>query len=226
MIRFLPALVLGALASAPASAQETVDIGLIKNKDVAVVQKLLYPKDGATELGVAVGWMPFDRFTTTPMASLRYAKFFSEEWGFEVDVSGGWSLKNATYKELESPAYGIQPDAYRYLTGLAADVQWSPIYAKTNWRGQRVLHHDVYALAGVAATVEQAMMPDGDVAFSPGATVGVGMRFYLKSGDAIRVQLRDDLLIQRRAKTEDVQSAFFKQNVALTVGWSFMKRKG
>lgn len=215
---------LAALAAAPATAlaQETLDVGVLKNSDQAVVQKLLYPKSGALELGGAVGWMPFDTYTTTPMVAVRGVKHLSEELGAEIELSGGYSLKNHNYKLLETPAYGIQPDAYRFLGGFMADVQWSPVYAKLNWMGKNVVHHDIYGLAGLGGALEQAMMPDGTMTFSPGGGVGVGMRFFLGDGNIIRVQLRDDLLAQKRAKTEDW---FLKQNVSLSVGFSKLKAK-
>ena len=36
----------------------------------------------------------------------------------------------------------------------------------------------------------------------------------------MRVQLRDDLLIQKRVKTADTQGTFLKQNVTLLIGVS------
>ncbi len=225
-MRRLPSLLAAAalVASPAAFAQETLDVGVLKDSDISVVQKLLYPKEGALELGAAVGWMPFDTYTTTPMASFRAAKHFSEYLGVEGELSGGYSLKSFAYKQLEGPAYGIQPDAYRFLGGAMVDVQWSPIYAKLNWQGNKVVHHDIYGLAGVGAAIEQAMMPDGTIAVAPQVGLGLGMRFFLKSGDALRVQVRDDLLVQFREKTQDTQGWFLKQNVSLTVGYSKMKR--
>lgn len=221
---FPPALALAAIAAAPLTtfAQETLDVGVLKNSDQAVVQNLLYPKEGSLELGAAVGWMPFDTYTTTPVLALRGVKHLSEELGAEIELSGGYSLKNHNYKLLETPAYGIQPDAYRFLGGVMADIQWSPVYAKLNWMGKKVVHHDIYGLAGLGGSLEQAMMPDGTTTFSPGAGLGVGMRFFLGNGSLIRVQLRDDLLAQKRAKTEDW---FLKQNVSLSVGFSKLKAK-
>jgi len=210
----------GLVAPDIASAQETLDVGVLKNSDQAIVQKLLYPKAGAMEIGGALGWMPFDTYTTTPMLAVRGVKHLSEELGAEIELSGGYSLKNHNYRLLETPAYGIQPDAYRFLAGLMADVQWSPVYAKMNWMGKNVIHHDVYGIAGLGGALEQAMMPDGSTTFSPGAGLGVGMRFFLGEGRVIRVQLRDDFLAQNRVKTEDW---FLKQNVSLTVGFSKLK---
>lgn len=219
------ALAAGALAPATALAQETLDVGVLKDSDISVVQKLLYPKEGATEIGGAIGWMPFDSYTTTPVASFRYAKHFSETWAGEVDLSGGYSLKNYAYRQLESPAYGIQPDAYRYLAGLMVDAQWSPVYAKMNWMGSNVLHHDIYLLGGLGGALEQAMMPDGSLTFAPGIGLGCGFRVFNKKGNVWRIQVRDDILAERRVKTADSQAWFMKQNVALTVGYSALKKK-
>lgn len=199
-------------------------MGVLKDTDVSVVQKLLYPKEGSLEYGFAAGWMPFDPYTTTPMGSVRVAKHFSEYLGVEVDLSGGYGLPSATYNQLGSEAYGIRPDAYRYLASMVADVQWSPIYAKLNWRGQKVIHHDIYGLAGIGGTLEQALMPDATMAMSPAVSFGAGMRFFLANGNALRVQVRDDLNLQFREKTQEAQGWFLKQNVSLTVGYSLMKR--
>jgi hypothetical protein len=52
------------------------------------------------------------------------------------------------------------------------------------------------------------------------------MRFFLNQNSALRVQIRDDLLIQKRVKTADTQGTFLKQNVLLTVGYSRLSKKG
>lgn len=217
----------GLALSAPAVAQDSpLDLGVLKQSDVKVVQKLLYGKEGRFEFGADLGWIPFDSYTTTPVVGVYGLKHFSEELGVEVAAHGGYSLENFTYKQLTSDAYGIAPDAYGHIADVAADLQWSPIYAKMNWRGNKVLHHDVYGLVGGVLSVEKALMPDGDVAFSPGASVGLGMRFFLNQNSALRVQIRDDLLIQKRVKTADTQGTFLKQNVLLTVGYSRLSKKG
>ena len=215
---------LGLAAASPVHAQETLDVGVLRDTDIEVVQKLLYPKTDALELGGAVGWMPFDTYTTTPMLSLRVAKHFSENLGVEAEVSGGYGLKSYSYKQLEGPAYGIRPDAYRYLGGAFVGVQWSPIYAKMNWRGDKIFHHDVYTIAGLAGSYETALMPDRTAALSPGVGLGLGLRIFMQNGDALRVQIRDDVMMQYRDKTADAQGWFVKQNVSLTVGYSKLKR--
>ena len=85
-----------------------------------------------------------------------------------------------------------------------------------------MVHHDFYALAGIGAAFEQAMMPDATGAVSPAFAIGVGARVFLNPNSALRLQLRDDFVIQKRVKTVDSQGTFLKQNVALTVAYCFM----
>ena len=199
-----------------------VDIGTVRDSDISVVQKLKYPKTGRTEMGVHVGVMPFDAYTFTPKAELSFGRHTNEAWGWEVALGGGYSIKNGTYKTLEGPAYGAAPDAYGYLGSALITAQWSPIYAKMNWQGNAIVHHDVYFLGGAGATLEQALLPDHSTAVAPTVALGLGFRFFLSEKSALRVQLRDDILYEKRTKTEETQPYFIKQNVGVTVGYTIL----
>ena len=124
MKRILTSILFFAL-SGTAFAQDAVDVGVIKNADVKIVQQLLYPKTGRSEIGFHTAVMPFDAYTFTPAAAFTYASHFAEDKGIEVVLMGGYGMKNATYKELEGPAYGVAPDAYRFLGSAMVDFQYS-----------------------------------------------------------------------------------------------------
>lgn len=205
-------------------AQETIDIGTLKNTEIKVVQKILYTKTGKTEYGGHFGLMPFDAYTITPKIDLTYGQHLSEVMMWEAGLGLGYGLKNATFSELEGPSYGITPDAYRYLSSIHGSVQYSPIYAKMTWDGARIFHHDVYVLGGGVLAIEQAFMEDASIAVAPGLSVGVGARVFLPSGGIIRVQLRDDLLFQGRAKTAAVQGVYLKQNACISVGYTLLRK--
>jgi outer membrane beta-barrel protein len=207
-----------------AHAQSAVDVGVIKNEDVKIVQKLLYPKADRLEMGGHLAFMPFDAFTFTPAAALTVAKHIREDLGFEGVLMGGYSLKNTRYTELEGPAYGVSPDAYRFLGSVMVDAQYSPIYAKMNVAGQRIFHHDIFFTGGLGATIEQAMQPDKSLAIAPTLGLGVGARVFTGGGYALRFQLRDDILREKRAKTADTQGWFIKQNVSLVIGISKLSK--
>ena len=88
------------------------------------------------------------------------------------------------------------------------------------WACRRIFHHDIFVTAGTGMTLEKAVQPDGSQAFSPTFGLSVGFRVFTGKDMAVRVQLRDDFVIQNRVKTADKQGTFLKQNVSLMVGFS------
>ena len=212
------------LFSHAAHAQETIDIGSLKNTEIKVVQKILYTKAGKTEMGAHLGLMPFDAYTITPKIDLTYGQHLDETLMWEGGLGLGYGLKNGTFSELEGPSYGITPDAYRYLSSVHASMQYSPIYAKMTYVGARILHHDIYFLGGASLTIEQAFMEDATISVSPGVSLGAGARVFLPNGDVIRVQLKDDIIFQERAKTALVQGIYLKQNMMISVGYTLLRK--
>lgn len=212
---FVAAMV-GWLALAPvAQAQDTVDIGVIREEDITVVQKLLYPKGGRLEVGLHVGVMPFDTYLTTPNGQLSITQHLSERLAVSILGGGGYGFKTSVYRKLESPAFGVAPYAYRYLGSALGGLEWSPIYAKLNWNGGRILHFDVYLALRGGVSLESSVIPAGGTAIGPTVSPALGGRFFLGRGTALKVELRDDLLVERRSLT---QSTEFKQNADVTLG--------
>ena len=209
------------LSTAPAAAQDPVDIGVIKNSDVSVVQKLLYPKKDRTEMGVHLGVMPFHELITTPNIQLSYDMHRSETFSLGAVIGGGYGFKNSVYRALESPKYGVAVDAYRYLASALVGVQWAPVYAKANFNGSRVIHYDVYGTARAGATFEQSVIPAGGFAVAPTVSLGLGSRFFMGERAALRIELRDDALIETRGLTD---TTHLKQNVNLTVGYTLLSK--
>lgn len=206
-----------------ALASDPVDIGVLQEKDIKVVQKLLYPKEDRLELFGQLGVLPFDGFTWAPTLAVGGVFHPTESLGFEGRLGGGYGFKTARYALLESSAYGVAVEAYRYLGSVEADVQWSPIYAKMNIAGRNVVHHDVYLLGGVGVTLEQSVLPSADIAIAPTFPIGVGARVFFGDNLALRVELRDGLMIERRAQSE---TTAFKQSVGVNVGLSYFGKKG
>ena len=215
-------MLLGLLFAPPAFSQDTVEIGVIRDEDIHVVQRMLYPKEQRSELGLHLGVMPFDAYLWTPNVQLSYDNHFREQLGFSLIAGGGWGFKTGTYRELEAPSIGVAPYAFRYLGSLLGGLEWAPIYAKMNVDGARVIHFDVYGVARIGASVEQSVIPSGGIAIAPTLSPGVGMRLFLGERTALRVELRDDLLIEYRKIT---QSTEFKQNANVTVGLTTLSKR-
>ncbi len=216
--------VAGLLASAPAAAQETLDLGTLKNEEITVVQRLLYPKADRTELHFMLGvnGVAFEPWMVAPKIEVGFGKHISETLGWQLAVAGGYGLGTSAYREVSGVAYGIAPEAYRYLGELTAGVTWSPVYGKMNWKGQRILHNDVYVPIVAGLTVEQLAWGEKFLAFAPTVGVGVGMRIFQGDNGAIRIELRDDVLVEQRKQSGTTK---IKQNVGLHVGFSRLGEK-
>ena len=199
---------------------DPIDIGILKDKDISVVQQRLYPKSKHKELGAHLGVMPFDPFSVTPKLELSYGQHLSETLAWEATLGGGYGLKSSNYTTLET-MNSVEPDVYRYLTSLVADIQYAPIYAKMALDGKRLFHYDGYLLAGGGLTIEQAFMPDGDISLGPTLSLGLGSRIFLRNGNALRAQLRDDLILQSRSKTGEF---YLKQNVTFSIGYVLLQK--
>ncbi len=218
----LAILAVGLLVAAPASAQETIELGALTDDEINVVQKRLYPKAGRTEIGAHLGLMPFDAFLVTPNLQLSFDLHSNEKLAWSVLVGGGYGLQNSTSRQLASPTYGVVPFAYRYLASALVGAQWAPIYAKMNFDGARVIHFDVYFAARGGVTLERSIVPDGSFALGPTLSPGIGTRFFVGENTTLRVELRDDVLLERRALTD---SWHIKQNAGVTVGLTFFSKK-
>lgn len=204
-----------------AHAADPVDIGIVRDEDITVVQKLLYPKTGRAEIGVAAGWMPFDAYLTTPNGQLSYVQHLSEGFAAGLVVGGGYGLKTKAYREMEGPAVGVAPYAFRYLASVLGGVEWSPVYAKLNWNGGRVLHFDVYVAGRGGVTLEQSVIPSGGTGIGPTLSPGLGGRFFLGDNTALKVELRDDVLFEFRQLTDSWE---LKQNADVTLGLAFLSK--
>lgn len=195
-----------------------VDVGVLKNSDIRVVQKVLYTKEDRLELGVSVGVMPFDGYTIAPAVLGSGTLHLSEKVGVELQLGGGYGLKNGVYTQLESATYGVAVEAYRYLASAEAGLQYTPIYAKMNLGNGTILHHDVYGIVGVGATLEQSVFPSAELTVAPTLPIGIGTRIFVGPSTALKFELRNNVMAEYRAQS---QTWALKQNVAISAGLSF-----
>jgi outer membrane beta-barrel protein len=183
------------LIAAAALAQDTVDIGVLKNSELRVVQKQLYKKEGKLELGVGLAAV-MDGFTIAPALHLGGAYHLSENIGVELSLGGGYGLKSGFTTLLESPAYGVAVEANRYLAHAEVDLQWTPIYAKANFGGKKILHYDIFAKVGIGGMLQQSILPAAEITFAPEVPIGLGARFFVNPTTFVRFEVEDRLALE------------------------------
>ena len=209
------------LLALPASAQESVDpvdLGIIKDDEVVVVQRLLYPKNNRFEVGLSAGWAAWDRYLTTPSAQLTIDVHRSESLALSMAFGAGYGLKNGTYRELEVD-HGIAPYSFRYLGSALAGISWSPIYAKASISRRIVVHHDVYGALRVGATLSSSTIPDGGTPLSPTVSFALGARIFTHNNLAVRLEARDDVFLEHHKLTSDSD---LRQRFMVSIGISYL----
>lgn len=221
------------LLSSMALATDPVDLGVLKNSDLKVVQKRLYTQEDRLELGAHLNLLPFDLITVTPAAFFNGTYHFSESTAIEGRIGGGYGFSTPFYKALEVD--GTVPEAYRYLASLDASFQWTPVYGKVALLGKTILHSDLYLSAGAGITMEQSMIPsdnnavDGQtnpaeylLTFAPTIPIAIGAHYFVGPNSAIRLELRDSMLIEHRVQTD---TTWFRQSLGVSVGFVFYGKK-
>lgn len=214
--------------SSTALAEDPVDLGVLKDSEIQVIQKRLHPKSGKTEMGGQLGVIGNDPYTVAPKVQLTYGAHSSETRGWEVQLGLGYGIPNGHYRLLDSPAYGKVPEATRYLGSITGGLTFSPLYAKFTQDGQKVFHHDIYFPVVAGLTVEQTVDPHlnedalARFALAPTVGVGVGARVFLHNDMILRVEMRDDLMVQFRTGTGTWN---FKQNIGVHAGITLLGAK-
>ena len=159
-----------------ANAQETSYRKSTEGGDL--VKKKIYPKRGKLELGANGGMLLNESYVRTYMVSGGVNYFFSEEWGFGLDIAKGLNqdktergcIENFYNNPLHENTGGVcnagggSPEdniantkanmgpAYVPIRELqyviGANAIWNPIYGKALFFMSGVLHFDLFVEAG------------------------------------------------------------------------------
>ncbi len=210
------------LAAAPAEAakrktakkkgvEEVVkpeEVGVLKNEDVQVVQRILYPHKGRTELGFHLGGHFFDPYVVGVIGGFDMTHFFKETGGLHIQICGGYGGSNQHHQDLTSNifsdvGYTLGNDARRLLAGVTVAAELIPAYAKYNFFGKRVFHNDLYILLGGTVYLGQGILTNSrdasQLRIVPGPMFGVGFRVFTGPKVNISIDIRNNISFEGRA---------------------------
>lgn len=147
---------------------------------VKAVQRKGFLKRGRFELGLDLPGTLNDAFYEKFGVSGKLAYNFQDSFALAVRGAHYWNIRSSHVREGQI-AFSSQVLTAQIESQVMLDGIWSPVYGKVAWLGQRIVHFDVYLLAGLGSvwsdTVRKGPLFDGHIA----ADFGAGIRFYPSS---------------------------------------------
>ena len=166
-----------------------------KQRQVRVIQRRLYEKDGQTNITLGVGILPNDPFKTYTQGNLRLGHHITES--LSLEASGSF-----VFLEQDSDLAGFLRDQGDYNI-FSRDLQkwrgnvvlnWSPMYGKFAFAGQKLAHFDWFFGAGAGAlgveTSEEGDLGVLSAKTTAEAIVTTGWDIHLAQELALRVDVR------------------------------------
>lgn len=176
-----------------------------EKREVKVIQKRLFQKDGRHELGIYGGTIPNDEFMMYYPLGLRYDYYFSEDIGVELFGSYIIPVQSELSDFLADREKGFDvkiktflPQKLEWTAGL--EGLWSPVHGKIGLFTSKLFHFDFHLAVGVGAmgtdvrTEDIGKLKEGESArkhkVDVAANVGTGVRLYFLDWLAMRIEYR------------------------------------
>jgi len=154
---------------------------------VSAVQ--MRPYRMASEVNLAVGFLPLDAFNKTVYGQVSFVYHFTDSFAWEVGRgSYGYNWDTGLKAQLERD-YGVLPtaiDLVQFFVG--SDLMFVPFFGKTAVMNKAVLYYEAYLLVG--ATVYKYT-----TAFRPAVNIGGGVRLFQSKYVSFRLEATDDIVI-------------------------------
>jgi outer membrane beta-barrel protein len=185
------ACLLSVIIAGSASAQcvdETVRDELNARRRYRGVHQRLFIKAGRHELSASGGLYAADLLSSTYVLQGAYTFHITESLG--IEASFGYSRANSELVrivEREGGASLIRTDTPVYV--YLGHVLWSLAYGKVRWFSGGISRFDFYFALGGGVT-------DNQTARGLTLSAGFGLKFYLSSWFAIRLDVRDNVMQQ------------------------------
>jgi len=174
-----------------------------EKRDVKVIQKRLFQKDGRHEMGIYFGTIPNDEFMLYFPVGGRYDYFFSEDLGIEIFGSYFMRTQSELSTFLADPDnFNVEIDTFLpqllvWTAGL--EGLWSPVHGKIGLFTAKLFHFDCHMALGAGAMGTDVRTRDASKAtggrasehkIDVAANVGTGVRVYFADFIAMRIEYR------------------------------------
>jgi outer membrane beta-barrel protein len=199
-----------ALSAASAGAQcidEAIRDELNARRQYRGVQERLFQKERRHEISALGGVYAADLTSSSWLVGGSYTYHITEDFGLEA--SFGYTQQRAELVKIIEDQLStdlVKEDVPVYL--YQGHLIWTLAYGKLRWFGSRISRFDFNMALGGGIT-------DNRSARGLTGSAGVGLKFYPTSALAIRIDLRDQLMVQ-----ELLGESRLVNNLAATLGLS------
>jgi outer membrane beta-barrel protein len=144
---------------------------------VKAVQRKGFLKRGRWELGASLPASVNDAFFQKVGAGGRLAYHLHDS--FALRLRGDWFSAIRTGRGREGKvAFSSQILTSQIERQALLDGVWSPVYGKISWLGSRIVHFDVFLLAGFGLAWSATSSAPRDLGPHLATDLGGGLRFY------------------------------------------------
>lgn len=166
-----------------------------KERDIRVIEKRAFEKDGRHEFSLLVGVAPNDPFFNYYPVGLRYDYYLLESLALEI--AGAYvfhpesGLRSFVVKNFKGVKDARLPQRVEWYAG--ANVYWAPIYGKFSVFAKKIATFDLGFILGAAAIGSHVSQRGAWVRKSTpdvAGLAGLGFHFYLTELLALRADYR------------------------------------
>ena len=147
---------------------------------VKAVQRKGFLKRHRWELGLEVPVSLNDPFFEKVGVGGKVAYNIDESFALAVRGTYYWSIRTGAVRE-GNLAFESQLLSSQLLGQVMLDGIWSPVYGKVAWLGSRIVHFDMYLLAGVGGVWSSTSVAPRSEGPHLATDFGLGIRFYPSS---------------------------------------------
>jgi outer membrane beta-barrel protein len=212
----------GGELSPQAALEEDLALVWGTNREVKVVQRREFVKDGRVEATVFGGMIPNDdfliyyttgarvgyHFTESLMVEASFAKSFERQTGLSQFLVNDIEIKSAESREFVRMFYNV-------------NILWSPIYGKLSFLGSKLTHFDTFIGLGVGAFHNDERDSDSNplptAVIKAAANTVLGFRWHITDMINIRTEYRH-YFFQKVARIGGISKPV---ELSLGVGFSF-----
>ena len=167
-----------------------------KKREVKVVQRRSFTKDGKIDVTLSSGIVPNDDFLVYYLVGLQGAYNFAESFSVELSFYKAFDQESGLGEFLKNSDIGLKDAQIREFIQFFGNlsVLWSPIYGKISLLGQKLSHFGVYTGLGIGMMMTEGydspLNPVLQSKAKPQVNAIAGFRWHLTQQFSLKTEYR------------------------------------